>query len=130
MSYEQRLFNLKLTILETRRLRGDLIEVFKILKDFDKVDCIDFFVLSTNTYRGHSLKLFKVRFNTNFGKYAFNNRVVEEWNLLTEDIISCNTVKDFKAKLDHYLLFSRGGLHKSLTFFPSDQRARASWSSC
>ena len=35
-TYEQRLLALKLTTLETRRLRGDLIEMFKILKGFDK----------------------------------------------------------------------------------------------
>ena len=35
-AYEQRLIEVKLTTLETRRLRGDLIEMFKILKGFDK----------------------------------------------------------------------------------------------
>ena len=35
-AYEQRLIAVKLTTLETRRLRGDLIEMFKILKGFDK----------------------------------------------------------------------------------------------
>jgi len=31
------------TTLETRRLRGDLIEVFKILTGFDNVNYTDFF---------------------------------------------------------------------------------------
>ena len=38
LTYEQRLRRLDITTLETRRLRGDLIEVFKIIKGFDKVD--------------------------------------------------------------------------------------------
>ena len=42
-SYEERLINLKLTTLETRRLRGDMIEVFKICKGFDDVNLHDFF---------------------------------------------------------------------------------------
>ena len=108
LTYEQRLTRLRLTTLETRRLRGDLLEVFKIMKGIDNVDYRDFFVLSTNRSRGHSMKLFKVRFETNCGKFMFSNRVVDEWNLLTEDIISCNTVEAFKAKLDHHLRFSRG----------------------
>jgi len=45
-----------LTTLETRRLRGDLIEAFKILKDFDDLDPKIFFELSQAHTRGHSLK--------------------------------------------------------------------------
>ena len=107
-SYEQRLSKLKLTTLETRRLRGDLIEVFKIMKSFDNVDYRDFFTLSTNRSRGHSMKLFKIRFNTNCGKFIFSNRIIEEWNMLSEDVISSKSVEVFKAKLDQYLWFSRG----------------------
>lgn len=108
MSYEERLSRLRLTTLETRRLRGDLIEVFKIMKGFEGLKCDDFFVTSINNLRGHRYKLFKNRFNTNCYKYCFSNRIVDEWNLLTDDIMSCNTVEVFKVKLDHHLKFSRG----------------------
>jgi len=37
LPYGERLTRLGLTTLETRRLRGDLIEVFKIFKGFDDV---------------------------------------------------------------------------------------------
>ena len=42
-TYEDRLIYLKLTTLETRRLRGDLIEVFKILEGFHNLDLSFFF---------------------------------------------------------------------------------------
>jgi len=42
-----------LTTLETRRLRGDLIEVFEIFKGLDNVTYTDFFTLSDTGLRGH-----------------------------------------------------------------------------
>ena len=46
--HEFRLKWLNLTTLETRRLCGDLIEVFKIFKGFDDKDSNIFFELSKN----------------------------------------------------------------------------------
>ena len=43
LTYRERLKKLGLTTLETRRLHGDMIEVFKIFKDFDDVKVTDFF---------------------------------------------------------------------------------------
>ena len=46
-TYEERLSILKLTTLETRRIRGGLIEVFKMFKGFHNVDPLLFFKLNT-----------------------------------------------------------------------------------
>ena len=54
---------LGLTTLETKFLRADLIEVFKILRGFENLDPDRFFqVVGDGARRGHSFKLFKKRY--------------------------------------------------------------------
>ena len=49
-----------LTTLETRRLRGDQIEVFKILNGYENIDRNVFFSLKKDSRtRGHEVKLVK-----------------------------------------------------------------------
>jgi len=58
---EKRLEALKLTTLEKRRLRGDLIEVFKLLTGRENIDHTHLFQLDDTSYntRGHKYKLKK-----------------------------------------------------------------------
>ena len=49
LSYSERLNRLNITTLETRRLRGDLIQVSEIFKGLDNVQHSDF--LHYGTYR-------------------------------------------------------------------------------
>ena len=56
ISYEQTLKLLVITSLEKRRVRGDLIQVFRIVKGFDKINMEDFFELDHGggySLRGH-----------------------------------------------------------------------------
>ena len=62
LEYKHRLKSLGLPSLKFRRLQGDLIETFKIIKGFDKINSEKFFTLSHNrNTRGHSLKLATTR---------------------------------------------------------------------
>ncbi len=112
MPYEQRLNKLKLTTLETRRIRGDMLEVFKIVKGLEGLNASDFFEFSTSTTRGHTLKLFKQRSRLDVRKYSFSQRVINEWNSLPEDAINVDTINSFKGKLDKFLRH-REGAYKS-----------------
>jgi len=44
-------------------LRADLIQVFKILHNIYRVDKDEFFTFAVNNSNGHSMKLYKSRFN-------------------------------------------------------------------
>ena len=52
LSYTDRLQKFGLTTLETRRLRGDLIEVFKMFKGFDNIALNDFFSVIKHNFEG------------------------------------------------------------------------------
>ena len=49
--FEDRLALCQLSTLEGRRLRGDLIQAFKLLKGLDQINYNNFFVLDGNTSR-------------------------------------------------------------------------------
>ena len=79
LPYESQLHRLGLTMLERRRIRGDLIETFKILTGIEKVDIEQFFELSDTGYnlRGHSRRLTVNRCRLDSRKYFFSNRVAK-----------------------------------------------------
>ena len=53
--YEERLEVTGLISLEKRRIRGDLIQVFRIMKGIDKIDYNFFEVSTLGKTKGHSL---------------------------------------------------------------------------
>ena len=57
---EERLKECGLTTLETRRLRGDQIEVFNIINGYEKFDCTIFYeIKESKITRGHNFTLVK-----------------------------------------------------------------------
>ena len=61
LTYEERLKRTGLISLENRRLRADLLEVFKIPKGFVKVDPVTHLSMSDRRSGGHMLRLEKPR---------------------------------------------------------------------
>ena len=65
LSYKHRLKALHLHTLNYRRLRGDMIEVFKFINGIHDMDVTETYELSNITYtRGNSFKLKKITYIT------------------------------------------------------------------
>jgi len=104
LEYEERLKIVGLTTLETRRSRADMLEVFKIMKEFEGLKEENFFERRREMgFRGHQYTLFKKRFRTNLGKFSFGNRVVNNWNNLPENVVLAGTINEFKSGIDRFL---------------------------
>jgi len=83
MSYSERLQKLKLPTLKFRRVRGDMIEAYKIMSR--KYDAQVLPPLQRNTdsrTRGHSCKLKVLRAKYDIRKYSFPLRIVNTWKLM------------------------------------------------
>ncbi|KAK3101681.1 hypothetical protein FSP39_005415 [Pinctada imbricata] len=104
MDYLQRLKQLKLPTLKYRRLRGDMIETFKILRGvYDPEVASNILVLDeTSRTRGNNLKLKKFHCNKNIRKYSFTRRITDTWNSLPNEVINAKSVKHFEIALDRH----------------------------
>jgi hypothetical protein len=108
LSYEERLKELKLPTLAYRRLRGDMIEVYKMTSEYYSPDIPCILSHHQNqagqraNLRGHSKKLFKERARLDVKKFSFTHRVVDTWNGLPEKVISAPSVKSFERRLDKH----------------------------
>jgi len=110
LTYKKRLLQLKLPTLKYRHLRGDMIEVFKILTGKYNTNVTKYDTNVTFSFekhqdcriRGHNLKLVNHRCHYDFKKYFICTRIINTWNSLPESVISASTTDPFKNKLDKF----------------------------
>ncbi len=101
-SYEERLKLLKLPTLQYRRIRGDMIEVFKMMDGYYDRDSVVHLPQQAGVTRGHNKKLFQCRFQKDIRKFFFTNRIVTMWNSLPNNVINAPSVNAFKNRLDAF----------------------------
>ena len=105
LTYEERLKECGLTTLETRRLRGDQIEVFKILNGYENIDSNLFFqIKESKITRGHNFTLVKKQSRLDVRKFSFSQRTINVWNKLSEECVHASSVNMFKNRIDKYLV--------------------------
>jgi len=104
LSYAERLRVLGLQTLEQRRVRGDMIEVFKIMTGREDVDPEKFFCRAEGRHgtRGHGYKLFKPRCRTGLRANFFSQRVIESWNRLPTEVVYAPSICAFKRRYDQW----------------------------
>ena len=117
-SYEEKLERIGLTTLKERRVRGDLIETFKVLKGFDNVNRDEWFDIrngeearptraNTRIEEGVEIRrndvLYKPKTRTELRSNFFTVRIVRMWNELPDEIKDAKTVTAFKSMYDRHV---------------------------
>ena len=103
LPYEERLKQLWLPTLEYRRLRADVIEVYKIINQYDQININKFFTIMDNTTtRSNSIKLYKRRSRLNVRANIFSNREVNVWSSLPKEAVLAPSVNAFMSRPDKH----------------------------
>ena len=106
-TYDEKLHELGLDSLEYRRKRFDMVQVYKILNGFDKVDSSTWFTTyglnpTRNTrqsnYRNNLIQTSIPK--TDIRKHFFSQRVIQDWNSIPESIKDSRSIKSFKNSYD------------------------------
>ena len=103
MSYEERLSELSLPKLEDRRIRGDMIETFKIITGKEDVKAEKLFKMAKVRGARNNTHCRKIESKTNklgVRRNFFSQRVIKKWNSLTEEEVTAKKTSDFKARYD------------------------------
>ena len=99
-NYKERLTACGLETLELRRLKNDLVFVYKMINSMVDYKFEDYFKLANSRTRGHSLKLIGQLRHSNCASNVFSQRVIQPWNSLPEDVLSETSISMFKRNLD------------------------------
>jgi len=100
LNYVDRLRNLDLPTLYYRRLRGDMILVYKMFNGLS--DNVFNFIRSHTVTRGNSFKLFPEHMHYDCRKYSFRNRVISIWNSLPDHVVCARSLFIFERNLDKF----------------------------
>ena len=101
--YKDRLMHLKLPTLKYRRLRGDMIAVFKITHNiYDPEVSLELRYYPKSNTRGNKYNLLNHTFHYDTRKYSFSARIVSIWNSLPNYVVDVDTVCLFKTRLDKF----------------------------
>ena len=100
-SYWDRLAICKLEPLELRRMKRDLLLLYKMRNGLVGLNFYDFFRYAPDVgNRGHRAKLYPITVPTERALASFAHRVVNNWNALPISVIESTSVCSFKSNLN------------------------------
>ncbi len=80
-----------------------MIQAYKIMQTIDRLDPSNFFIQTKyKGTRSHSMKKFKPQFQSELRRHAFSQRIIDDWNSLTEKIVNSESLDVFKGRLDKH----------------------------
>ena len=106
LEYSERLRKLKLPSLKYRRLRGDMIEVFKHYNTYDKKVLSASFQPRIRSSRRHQYQLHErvpQDGTTGIQANSFYYRVSRAWNVLPQSVVSAPSIDAFKNRYDQHM---------------------------
>ena len=109
-SYSERLEECDLLSINDRRRRNDLIYLYKVLHNYEGVDCKKMFDfaqreedLIATRHSSSYMSIIPKQSRRDSRQYFWSSRVIGPWNSLPDSIRSQPTIGSFKASLDLYI---------------------------
>ena len=103
LNAEERRKKLGLMTLEQRRERGDLIEVYKILKGLTRINPEEFWEVRDARNGARLVKELASRGKKQRHSF-FSYRIIQRWNLLPTNVKMAPSLETFKKRLDEKIL--------------------------
>ena len=86
--------------MKYRRIRGGMIQVYKILHGEDESLKALFHFDDTSITRGHKLIVKKAFVKNKVRKHFFSIQVINDWNSLPPGVVNAVSLDGFKTKLE------------------------------
>ena len=80
------------------KIKGDQIEMFKILNGYENIDSNIFFEYKIT--RGHNFTLVKKQSRLDVRKFSFSQKTINVWNTLSTECVHASSVNMFKDKIN------------------------------
>ena len=93
-AYAERLAKINWDSLELRRKYLSIVQMYKIIFGYCDIDCYKYYGIAgpSRTRSNHNYKIRPKTAHTNYFKYSFFNRYINDWNSLSSSVLSLTSI--------------------------------------